>query len=347
MPANTFCTLLNALRVPYTKDYSAQQFNNLSFKTFFGLQKLLLSYGVASQGVALTLKNEISTLPTPFVATDVNGDWLVVTHVDARHVDYVSDGMTERADTETFIAAWSGNALLTHAMKDAREPGYKQHHLIETMSSLRNRGILWLFAFLCLYFFVVHGLWHSVADMIIVGLDITGLALTWLLLLKTVGTKSKTADAVCSAIQTHGCDHVIDKGGTFLGIFHWSEVGFGYFAVSLAALLLDERTLPYLAIVNIMCLPYTVWSVMYQRFKAKAWCTLCLGVQLTLWLLFVAYTVRGWWHMLPDMPIIDGVSRVVLLLSAYALVIMGTNKITSMINRYNSIRNGNPANNNV
>lgn len=344
MRANIFCSLLDALGVRHTYDYSAKRFDTMPFKTFFGLQKLLQAYGVESAGVTLTLKNEISVLPVPFVATLGNGDWVTVTHVDANHVDYVSDGMAERSDIETFIAAWSGNALVTHATDSAAEPGFKAHNLRRNMVHLRDRGIIGLFVFLTAYFFVIHGLWHRVADMITIGLDMTGIALTWLLLLKTVGAPSKAADAVCGVIQAHGCNRVIGSGGTFLGIFHWSEVGFAYFTVSLAAILLDPRTIPWLAMVNLCCLPYTVWSVCYQHFKAKAWCTLCLGVQLTLWLLAAAYAYGQWWQMLPDLPPVGALTRVVLLLSAYALVMLGTNKITSLINRYNDKDNAGTTN---
>ena len=48
-----------------------------------------------------------------------------------------------------------------------------------------------------------------------------------------------------------------------------------------------------LALINACCLPYTVWSITYQRFVAHHWCTLCVGVQATLWLLFFCYLFGG------------------------------------------------------
>jgi uncharacterized membrane protein len=41
-----------------------------------------------------------------------------------------------------------------------------------------------------------------------------------------------------------------------------------------------------LAILNLLSLPYTIFSVLYQAFVVKRWCALCLIVQLTFWLEF-------------------------------------------------------------
>lgn len=84
------------------------------------------------------------------------------------------------------------------------------------------------------------------------------------------------------------------KVSKLFGVFSWSEVGFGYFSVSLASLLLFPHMWPALALCNVCCLPYTVWSIWYQRFRARHWCTLCVGVQSTLWALFFCYLSGGW-----------------------------------------------------
>lgn len=158
--------------------------------------------------------------------------------------------------------------------------------------------------------------------------DGVGLTLSILLMLKNNGVHTRAADSVCGILQRTGCNRVMDAGGTFLGIFHWSEVGVAYFSVSLAALMLFPETLPWLAVINVCCLPYTLWSVSYQHFKAHAWCTLCLGVQLTLWLLFGGYAFTGWWHASFSLPV--GATLIV----AYALTMLVLNHISTIIKRF-------------
>lgn len=92
-----------------------------------------------------------------------------------------------------------------------------------------------------------------------------------------------------------GCDVIAtSKASRLFGVFSWSEIGFGYFGVSLVTLLLYPHLWPALAACNILCLPYTVWSLTYQKFVARHWCTLCVGVQLTLWALFLCWLAGGW-----------------------------------------------------
>lgn len=86
------------------------------------------------------------------------------------------------------------------------------------------------------------------------------------------------------------------KASTFFGIFGWSEVGFSYFTVSLLTLLVFPQYAGYLALINLCCLPFTLWSIWYQRFRAHAWCTLCVSVQGLLWLQFFCWLGGGFYH---------------------------------------------------
>lgn len=50
----------------------------------------------------------------------------------------------------------------------------------------------------------------------------------------------------------------------------------------------------YLAMINICTLPYSFWSIWYQRFRAKQWCPLCLIIQSLLWVLFFFDLLGGY-----------------------------------------------------
>lgn len=51
-------------------------------------------------------------------------------------------------------------------------------------------------------------------------------------------------------------------------------------------LLIFPQYINLLALCNLICLPFSFWSVWYHKFRAHAWCTFCLCVQSMLWLLF-------------------------------------------------------------
>lgn len=291
-----FTDWLRQLRVPCTQAYSERRFHDMSFPTLFGLGKLMQSYGVATRGVRLPDKTRIACLPVPFVAPMQSGEMVIVCGTDGADgpVSYMSQGDTLHAPLSEFVAAWSGVALLASPGPGASEPGYRRHRFAEVMTQLRDVGVWVALAAVFVYMFVTHGLegrWYTVA---IALLDIAGLTLSFMLVQKTAGVRTRIQEHVCGVLQKGGCDDILASGAsTFMGIFHWSEVGLSYFGVSLATLLLFPDRLPELALVCVCCLPYTVWSISYQRLVAHRWCTLCVGVQATLWLLFFCYLGGG------------------------------------------------------
>jgi protein-disulfide isomerase len=60
----------------------------------------------------------------------------------------------------------------------------------------------------------------------------------------------------------------------------------GYFITNTIIVLFFTNLMNYIVLINIFTLPYTVWSVWYQK-KVKQWCPLCLIIQAILWLLFI------------------------------------------------------------
>ncbi|MDE5831807.1 MAG: vitamin K epoxide reductase family protein, partial [Desulfovibrio sp.] len=138
---------------------------------------------------------------------------------------------------------------------------------------------------------------------------------------------SAASDRVCGALEHGGCDSIVKlKVSKLFGVFSWSEIGFGYFGVSLLALLMFPSTWAYLALCNVCCLPYTVWSVWYQKFRAGHWCTLCVAVQTTLWLLFFSYLASGFFR-----EILPPRWELLVLIAAYAFAVLGLNAVLSAL----------------
>ncbi|MDE6286127.1 MAG: hypothetical protein K2L99_03940 [Muribaculaceae bacterium] len=299
MQESFFDRWLSLAGVRHTEPYSEQAYAGMPFHTLFRLSKLLQSYGMDTQGLHLADKSEITALKPPFAAVMINGGVALVASTangTARCYD-AADGKESTMPLKDFEEAWTGDVLLATPGPAACEPHYGAHRLAAVMTQLRDAGVWVCLAAVFIYTFVVHGLegrWYTVA---ITLLDICGLALSFMLVQKTQGVKSRIADRVCGVLQAGGCDDILaTKASTFFGIFHWSEVGLAYFGVSLAALLLFPQHIAWLALFNALCLPYTVWSITYQRFVARRWCTMCVGVQCTLWLLFFCYLAGGCFH---------------------------------------------------
>lgn len=329
-----FSEFLTLLGVRHTQDYSDSRFLNMPFRTLFGMKSLLKEYGVESTGVRLGDKTGIGKLPVPFIAK-VGHQFVIVNKVSPTTVSYISAGDEETASRELFLENWDGMAFIAEADSGSMEPKLCKHRMKELMTRLRDIGVWVVPLFLIMWLTISEGYERNVWETLLILLNIAGLALSFLLVQKTLGIRNKATEHVCNVMEKGGCDKIAKSdGATFLGVFHWSEVGLTFFGVSLFTMLLLPGLIPELALLDICALPYTVWSISYQKFKAKAWCTMCVGVQLTLWILFMVFHLGGWTsQILPLSP------DIVPLVAVYVTVMLLINKLDAYI-----LKNGKESN---
>ncbi len=291
---------LTLLGVGHTHDYTLSKEKAMPFKTWFGLSRALQDYGVESEAYFLPDKNNIKDLPLPFIAhtAGAEGGNIIVTAIDGDNVEYISLGQPKQTTLERLINAWDGNVFLSKANEGAAEPDLGLHRRLDFFKKSKKWVLLACMVALLVYAFVSNGLYRNISAYFIAAIDIAGLYVTYLLVQKSLKIHNPKADKFCGVLQEGGCDDILATSASkFFGLFGWSEVGFAYFSVSLLALLMFPASLPSLALCNMCCLPFTVWSIWYQRFRAKRWCTLCVTVQCSLWLLFFSYLFGGWVKM--------------------------------------------------
>lgn len=288
---------LTLLGVGHTFDYTLAQEKAMPFKTWFGLSRALEKYGVKSEALKLTDKTKLLDVATPFImhTSGQEGGNIIVTSIKGGTVTYLSLGEEKSTTTERLIAASDGNVFLSAAGEGAAEPDLGLHRRLEFFNKSKKWVLAFCAAALVVIAFVTNGLYRHVSAYFIAAFDIAGLYVTYLLVQKSLNIHNPKADRFCGVLQAGGCDDILATSASkFFGLFGWSEVGFAYFSVSLAALLMFPGAIPSLALCNLCCLPFSFWSIWYQKFKAHRWCTLCVTVQSLLWLLFFSYLAGGW-----------------------------------------------------
>lgn len=295
--ATVFSDFLRALGVPHTRRYSDSRFRSMTFQSLFGLSHLLKDYGVESEGWKINDPAEFASLTPPFLAQKKNGVFVIVdTPVKGAEqtVRVIDEGVRQTVMGGQLIDGLNGIVLLAYPSEKSAEPEYRAHRLSETVEALSGYALAVVAVAILVYFFITRGLGDSVWTTLGVLFNLFGLWLSLMLMQKSLGIHTSTSERVCGILEQGGCDVITTSAASKLfGAFSWSEVGFGYFGVSLVVLLVFPYLWPALALCNILCLPYTVWSITYQKFVARHWCTLCVGVQTTLWAIFVCYLAGG------------------------------------------------------
>jgi uncharacterized membrane protein/glutaredoxin len=117
-----------------------------------------------------------------------------------------------------------------------------------------------------------------------------GIVAAVLLLIQSIDQNNAMVQALCGGGKTN-CNAILTSNAAYVvdGL-SWSEVGFFYFAGTWLTLLFagaEAGILSIVAILNIISLPYTFYSIYYQARVAKQWCVFCCTVQAVLWLEFI------------------------------------------------------------
>lgn len=128
----------------------------------------------------------------------------------------------------------------------------------------------------------------------IFSLSLMGMGVSYLLLLKQETIQSEYADKICSLFHQKDCNDILESSAAKIGVFSWSEIGFGYFLSNVLLIVLFPDLIRYLVLINMITLPYTVWSIWYQYRIARQWCVLCLSVQGILWGICVSNCFLGY-----------------------------------------------------
>lgn len=328
-----FSRFLTELQVPHTATYSDTQFRQMPFKSLFGFARLLNGYGIETEADSLSDKSQVFKIPTPFLAQK-KGGFVIVTGFRTDQegqpsVDYEFFNKKYSVTRPEFLNDFSGVVLRAFPDEKSIETDYRKHHFFEIAAKAKTVLLALSALFLFIFGFIRSGIWQNLSTIFLTAVDLAGLYVTWLLILKSLRIKSHAADRVCGVLQKHGCDTVLEqKASKFFGLFGWSEVGLSYFFITTLIMLLFPEQLHYLALINGCCLPFTVWSITYQKFVIKTWCTLCVTTQCLLWAQFFCYLFGGWWHDIFPLRI-----ELFAMGAAYLACLLAVNKVMEFINK--------------
>ncbi|WP_165026717.1 vitamin K epoxide reductase family protein [Dysgonomonas sp. ZJ279] len=340
-----FSLFLYLLNVKHTNEYANKLYNEHPYKyTLYGLSKLLSDYNIKNAGVKLKDKeNNIFEIEPPFIAHVGNG-FVTVYKITNTNVSYVWNGKDITIPIQEFINMWTGVILVAEPDGNSIEPLYKENQ-IKRLSDIALKCILaTAVTVLLVLAYFGSSLFDNPGVAILLALNLMGIYVGYLLILKQIHIRSTYGDKVCSLFKHNDCNNILESSAAKIGnIIGWSEIGLGYFIANILIILFLPQLIVYTSLVNVCALPYSFWSIWYQKYKAKQWCTLCLIVQLLLWSIFFISLISGFiqfpeWNI-KDV-LITGCIYIIPVVSIALLLplISENNKIEQMSYEINSIK---------
>ncbi|WP_461631560.1 cysteine peptidase family C39 domain-containing protein [Labilibaculum euxinus] len=238
-------------------------------------------------------EEDLDRIPVPFLSYIGNEDYpIVVTNVNRTTVEFcTSSRNTQSVEISKFITQWSGVCLLIEKTKNSGEVNYL------------NNQIKYLFQrFIPFILFVMIGVMIfnnilsrslSVEDSIFfpaifqVLVFISGIFISIELLKYDLTGEQNLWSKLCALVKNGDCKSVIKlKDSKFMNLLGWSEIGLIYFCAGLFTLIYNQipinEALSFIFIINIISLPFIIYSLYYQAYLAKKWCFMCLLTLITL-----------------------------------------------------------------
>ncbi len=239
--------------------------------------------------VLKTSAEKLAEIPTPFIAHTNKNNFLTVTHTSNNNITYnnnIGGGKLITTSFSNFINSWSGVVLVAETTDNSGEKLYKQNRQNEVLQILKIPALFILaLTTIAINSFALYNLTTQSNQLvyytILTFLKLMGMVVTSLLLWYEVDKANPILQQICTAGSKTNCNAILSsKQSKLFGSISWSEIGFFYFTGSFLFLILNPTaSFQIIRLLNILALPYTIFSVFYQWRVAKQWCVLCLAVQ--------------------------------------------------------------------
>lgn len=328
--------LFARLGVRFTAEWLGRQVEVTPYAmSMYGLSVILSRYKIETECVRLMDKQEFKMVDTPCVVIS-DGRFVLAEAIEESSVVLSApESIHKVVSLETFYASWNGVVLLIEAGQNSGEPDYEAHIGKERQARFKKLALTG-----CLTMLVVLGLilspeasqWYWWA---LLAVNTAGLGVAYMLLQMQLHIPNRLVDKLCGLAKESHCEDVTrSEGASFLGIVKLSEIGAGFFCVNLLALLFFPEALFFVALVAACVLPFTFWSVWYQKRVARNWCLLCLCTLGVMWLQAGVCLAGGIYSMVSHQ-----LTYALVLIAAYGASVLLINRLMDVLARLKEYSN--------
>ncbi|MBB6270901.1 putative membrane protein/thiol-disulfide isomerase/thioredoxin [Pedobacter cryoconitis] len=304
--------LLGALNVKVTSSTLEKDITfHPDYPSLLSISDTLGKYGVDNISVKIQ-PSKLHQLPLPCIvqikSSETNNDlFSIIKSIDSSGLTYYDPLKLQWVKTtlKDFSILWpTGIVLFTDAVNARGEKDYLKNKREEYQSNITKYSTFLAMPSLALVLIVMTffqngsvAIIPSVYFILTLSGALIGGALVWY----ELDQNNAVLQQICSAGKKVNCGALLNsKASKVLGV-SWSTIGLMYFAVSLFIQMLSGLSNPIalslLAWLNMLAVPFVLFSVYYQWRIAKQWCVLCLSIQGVLVLQLVTAFLNDW-HVL-------------------------------------------------
>ncbi|TKC56561.1 hypothetical protein FBD94_22875 [Pedobacter hiemivivus] len=265
------------------------------YPSLLALTDCLTSWNIPNEAVKINKENCITEdLPTPFIA-HLNlreGRFILVNEILHGVVKFNDGQKTEGTfEVTEFLKDWDGIILYAEKDLESGESNYKEA-LIKGRFNKSRLPFLMLIVLIA----ILNTINYSGANwayITLLGVKLSGIIICTLLLIYSINSNSSFIQDVCSLGKKNDCNAILkSEAAQLTSWLSWSEIGMFYFFGSFICLVLNISDIECLSWLNLLCLPYTFYSIAYQ-IRIKRWCLLCSSVQALFWFEAIVFFIGG------------------------------------------------------
>lgn len=305
--------LLNALNVKVPETLIIRDIEeHPDYPSLLSISDILNSYGIENMAIEVDA-NKFAEVPAPFI-TQIMGTgkginfFTVVKAINTESIHFydpenhrwISDSLPN------FQLRCSRIILLAERSDNVNENDFAVQIRKEQLSKIAGFGIIFFIPVII----VISGILTLIQDgspillpFLFSLFTLSGAGVGLLLIWSELDQHNPALQQICRGGKKINCAAVLQsKAAKVMGV-SWSSIGFSYFSGMSLLLLLDGINNPgalfIIAWLNIIALPYTVFSIYYQWYIVKQWCVLCLFIQSLLVLQLVMAMIGNWYTLIP------------------------------------------------
>jgi uncharacterized membrane protein len=290
----TLKILYKSFNLNYRKGIYKKMQGHPHYPSLAALQFTLQNEGIETLSLKSDFKQLKEQLPKPtLVHVATNTDlFLLVNRADNENVYILDEACKEQPESITsFLKMWDGTATIFNSENILPRKIPLHEVAKDWLEKLKIPFVAIAFLFIIIYFMVSKSVDRNTLNYLFMLGSTVGLVFAILLQVEGFDEHNPLVKKICTtgSKKSQNCSSILhSKDAYLLRVFSWSDIGLAYFTIIfLYNLFILSDTATSLTIVfSFAAFPYVFYSISYQKFVARSWCRLCLGVQLSISILF-------------------------------------------------------------